>query len=244
VLGEYTEWDSEASVIGATLLANFIGTDKQEFCINVKKLFARNMVKDLLSFLMEGVDRDEIAKMVEGNFFLRFKVDVPVVLLGGPVRAYVEDLKKRIDAEILVPEYSQVGNAVGALVGKGTKRVEITVRTTYSESRYDMRTKGVFVYTPVGRRHFVIRNEALEFAEEFGRKLIFDYMAESGLSPEQVTVSVKKEDILVHKGDIPLETRFVFEGVSNSDVYEKVVSGNKMLSKSYGELEEQLQSGE
>lgn len=244
VLGEYTEWDSEASVIGATLLANFAGTGRQDFCMNVKRLFARNMAKDLLSFLMEGVDRNEIEKMLEGSFFSRFKVDIPVVLLGGPVRAYVGDLKKLIDAEIIVPEYSGVGNAVGALVGKGTKRVEITVRTTYSESRYDIRTKGVFVYTPVGRRHFIIRSEAIEFAEEFGRKLILDYMAESGLSPDQVTVSVEKKDIMVHTGDIPLETRFIFEGISNSDVYERAVSGHKKFSESFDELEDRTLSRE
>ncbi len=239
VLGEYAEWNSEASEIGATLLANFIGTGKQEFCINVKQLFAKNMARDLLAFLMEGVDRNEIEKMLEGNFFSRFKVDIPVVLLGGPVRAYVDSLKNLVDAEIIVPEYSGVGNAVGALVGKGTKRVEITVRTTYSESKYDLKTKGVFVYTPVGRRHFVVRAEALEFAEEFGRKLILDYMAESGYSPDQVTVNVEKKDIKVHTGDIPLETRFVFEGTSNSDVYENAVSGHEELPKSFGEPEEQ-----
>ncbi|MDI9394811.1 MAG: hydantoinase/oxoprolinase family protein [Euryarchaeota archaeon] len=229
VLGEYTEWNSEASLIGATLLANFLGTGRQEFCLAVKELFARNMARDLLSFLMEGVDRKEIEKMLEGSFFSRFKVDIPVVLLGGPVRAYANELKKLIDAEIVVPEYSDVGNAVGTLVGKGTKRVEITVRTIYSESRYDLKTKGIFVYTPAGRRHFIIRSEALEFADEFGRKLILDYMAESGLSPEQVIISVEKKDIMVHTGGIPLETRFIFEGVPKSDVYEKAVSGHKTL---------------
>ena len=242
VLGEYTEWNSEASEIGATLLANFTGTGKQEFCLNVKRLFAKNMAKDLLAFLMEGVDRNEIEKMLEGNFFSRFKVDIPVVLLGGPVRAYVDSLKKLVDAEIIVPEYSGVGNAVGALVGKGTKRVEIMVRTTYSESKYDLKTKGVFVYTPEGRRHFVVRSEALEFAEVFGRKLILNYMAESGLSPDQVTINVEQKDIKVHTGDIPLETRFIFEGTSNSDVYEKAVSGNKEFSKSFDAHEGQTQS--
>lgn len=232
VLGEYTEWNSEASGIGATLLANFIGIDRHEFCVKIKQLFARNMAKDLLAFLMEGVNRTEIEKMLEGNFFSRFKVDIPVVLLGGPVRAYVNELKELIDAEIIVPKYSDVGNAAGALAGKGTKRVEITVRTLYSESRYDLRTKGVFVYTPAGRRHFVIRSEAMEFAEGFGRKLVLDYMAESGLSPGQVTVNVEKKDIMTHSGEIPLETRFIFEGVANSDVYEKAVNRQNKNGKS------------
>ena len=231
VLGEYTEWNSEASEIGATLLANFMGSDRHEFCLNVKRLFAMHMARDLLAFLMEGVDRIEIEKMLEGNFFSRFKVDIPVVLLGGPVGAYVKELKKLVDAEIVVPEYSDVGNAVGALAGKGTKRVEIMVRTLYSESKYDLKAKGIFVYTPVGRRHFVIRSEALEFAEEFGRKLVLDYMAESGLSPDQVTISVEKKDIKTHAGEIPIETRLIFEGIANFDVYEKDLSGQKKTLK-------------
>jgi len=139
VLGEYTEWNSEASEIGATLFANFMGSYRHEFCLNVKRLFAMHMARDLLAFLMEGVDRTEIEKMLEGNFFSRFKVDIPVVLLGGPVGAYVKELKKLVDAEIVVPEYSDVGNAVGALAGKETKRVEIMVRTLYSESKYDLK---------------------------------------------------------------------------------------------------------
>ncbi|MGB9927697.1 MAG: hydantoinase/oxoprolinase N-terminal domain-containing protein [Methanosarcina sp.] len=225
VLGEYTEWNSEASEIGATLLANFLGTDKQEFCVSIKKLFARNMAKDLLAFLMEGVERKEIEKILEGSFFSRFKVDIPVVLLGGPVKAYLKELNELIDARIIVPEYSDVGNAVGALAGKGTKRIEITVRTLYSESKYDLKTKGVFVYTPTGRRHFVVRNEALEFAEAYGRELILEYMAESGLSPEQVVVNMEKKDIKSSASEIPLETRFLFEGIANSDVYEKALTG-------------------
>lgn len=240
VLGEYTEWNSEASEIGATLLANFIGIDRQEFCLNLKRLFARNMAKDLLAFLMEGVDRNEIEKMLEGNFFYRFKLDIPVVLLGGPVKAYVNELKKLIDAEIVVPEYSDVGNAVGALAGKGIKRLEITVRTLYSESKYDLKSKGIFVYTPVGRRHFIIRSEAMEFAEDFGRKLILDYMAESGLSPGQVTISVEKKDIKTNASETPIETRLIFEGVANSDVYRKALSEQDKHDKSTEELTDQV----
>lgn len=223
VLGEYSEWDSSASEIGATLLANYIGIDRKEFCLNVKQLFVRNMGRDLIAFLMEGVDRTEIKKMLEGRSFARFKVDIPVILLGGPVKAYANELKKLIDAEIIVPEYSNVGNAVGALAGKGTKRIEITVRTLYSESKYDLKTKGVFVYTPVGRRHFVIREEALDFAEGFGKELILNYMAESGLSPDQVTIGVEKKDIKTNAGEIPIETRFIFEGIANSNAYEKAL---------------------
>jgi len=101
------------------------------------------------------------------------------------------------------------------------------------------KTKGIFVYTPVGRRHFVIRSEALEFAEELGRKLVLDYMAESGLSPDQVTISVEKKDIKTHAGEIPIETRLIFEGIANFDVYETDLSGqNKNFKGSKGIIEQ------
>jgi hypothetical protein len=116
------------------------------------------------------------------------------------------------------------------------------VRTLYSESKYDLKTKGIFVYTPVGRRHFVIRSEALEFAEEFGRKLILDYMAESGLFPDQVTINIERKDIKTHAGEIPIETRLIFEGIPNSNVYEKALSGQNKNDEGFKELTEQVHS--
>ena len=51
----------------------------------------------------------------------------------------------------------------------------------------------------------------MEFAEGFGRKLVLDYMAESGFSPGQVTVNVEKKDIMTHAGEIPIETRLILK---------------------------------
>jgi hypothetical protein len=116
------------------------------------------------------------------------------------------------------------------------------VRTLYSESKYDLKSKGIFVYTPVGRRHFIIRSEAMEFAEDFGRKLILDYMAESGLSPGQVTISVEKKDIKTNASETPIETRLIFEGVANSDVYRKALSEQDKHDKSTEELTDQVNS--
>lgn len=53
---------------------------------------------------------------------------------------------------------------------------------------------------------------------------MLDYMAESGLFPDQVTVNVEKKDIMTHASKVPLETRFVFEGIADFDVYERAVT--------------------
>ena len=93
------------------------------------------MALHLLSYILEGVPETSIAKILDGKYPAKFKLDIPVVLLGGPVRAYRKELEKFIDAEILVPEHAEVGNAVGALVGKGIKRVEILIRPASLMSR-------------------------------------------------------------------------------------------------------------
>jgi hypothetical protein len=47
-------------------------------------------------------------------------------------------------------------------------------------------------------------------------------LAESGLFPDQVTINVEKKDIKTHAGEIPIETRLIFEGILDSDVYKKL----------------------
>jgi N-methylhydantoinase A/oxoprolinase/acetone carboxylase beta subunit len=159
-----------------------------------------------------------------------------VVLLGGPVKAYVEDLKKLINADFIVPEHADVGNAVGALVGKGIKRVEILIKTRVIpksqenkaeeegggtpesgviESALQNEKKTEFiVFSPTDRKIFEIHGEALEYAEELGRLLVMDYMINAGLGKEKIKIEVSRKH-LAPSGwtDIPLETKLVFVGV-------------------------------
>ena len=129
VLGEYTEWDVEAARIGASMLGRTFKQSPEAFSEEVKRKVARNIAEDLIAYLIEGMPRNEIDRVLLGKNFTRFRVEIPVVLLGGPVKAYVENLRKLINADFIVPEHADVGNAVGALVGKGIKRVEILIKT-------------------------------------------------------------------------------------------------------------------
>lgn len=210
VLGEYTAWNAEASLIGAERLARLMRMTPGEFCTAVKKQVARNMTLHLLSYLLAGVPYASIAKILDGNYPAKFKLDIPVVLLGGPVRAYKEELKEIIDAEILVPEHAEVGNAVGALVGKGIKRVEILIRPTSLMSP----DKDFLVFAPGSRLKFETYSEALDTATELGKKLVADYMRDCGLSGNQVEISVEKKTISPDGWNHPpMETNLLIMGV-------------------------------
>lgn len=216
VLGEYTQWNREASVLGVGILSALTETDKEEFCSQIKKDVARNMALNLIAFLLEDVSREEIEKVLQGKFFAGFKVDLPVVLLGGPVKAYAEDLAEYIDAEIIVPEYCSVGNAVGAVAGKGARKLEILIKANYTESKYNLKTSSFATFFPGGREEFGSYEEALEFGEGIGTKLIMNYMSDAGLDITDVNIDMHRNDIVTHEGGIPVETRLTFSGIGET----------------------------
>ena len=166
VLGEYTAWNEEASRIGAERLSRLMRMTPGEFCTAVKKRVARNMALHLLSYILEGVPETAIAKILDGNYPAKFKLEIPVVLLGGPVRAHRKELEELIDAEILVPEHAEVGNAVGALVGRGIKRVEILIRPASLMSP----DKDFLVFAPGSRLRFDAYAEALDDSNQIWEK--------------------------------------------------------------------------
>ncbi len=238
VLGEYTEWDVEASKIGAYILGRSLKLIPEAFSAEVKRRVARNIAEDLIAYLIEGMPRNEIDRVLMGKNFTRFRVEIPVVLLGGPVGAYVEDLRRLINAEFIVPEHADVGNAVGALVGKGIKRVEILIKTSLQpsprkdkpegdeehciapeseviESTLQQEKKNEFiVFSPSERKKFEIYSEALEYAEKLGRQLVMDYMISAGLEKEDLKIDVSRKH-LAPSGwtGVPMETKLIYVGV-------------------------------
>ena len=236
VLGEYTEWDVEAAQIGASMLGRLLKQSPEAFSTETKRRVARNIAEDLIAYLIEGMPRSEIDRVLMGRNFTRFSVGIPVVLLGGPVKAYVEDLKNLINADFIVPEHAEVGNAVGALVGKGIKRVEILIKTKVipisheaeaenidyeahekcpAEGIMQYETKNEFiVFSPSERKKFDVYSEAVEYAEKLGRQLVMDYMVNAGLQKENIRIDVSRRH-LAPSGwtDAPLETNLVFVGI-------------------------------
>lgn len=243
VLGEYTEWDVEAARIGASMLGRTFKQSPEAFSEEVKRTVARNIAEDLMAYLIEGMPRNEIDKVLPGKNFTHFSIGIPVVLLGGPVKAYVENLMGLINADFRVPEHAEVGNAVGALVGKGIKRVEILIKTRVipessedetedekHEKEYEdlevhescirdealqYESKREFiVFSPSERKKFEGYNEAVEYAEKLGRQLVMDYMINAGLGKEDIRIDVSRRH-LSPRGwtDVPLETKLVFVGI-------------------------------
>ncbi|RXA18004.1 hydantoinase/oxoprolinase family protein [Methanosarcina sp. MSH10X1] len=210
VLGEYTEWDVEAAQIGAKKLSRFTQMGVHAFCKKIKQQVAKNMVYSLMSFIMEGRGREGIKKLLEEEMPVQYKLNIPIVLLGGPVKAYYEEIKALIDAEIIVPEQARVGNAVGALVGKGIKRIEIIIRPSSMENP----DQNFLVFTPAGRKKFEQYCTAVEYSHKTGEELILESMKDFGLPEDSIKINSSVE-YLSPPGwkQTPMETKMVFVGI-------------------------------
>ncbi|WP_338097734.1 hydantoinase/oxoprolinase family protein [Methanolapillus ohkumae] len=128
ILGDYTEWDQEAALTGAEKMERLTKKNPKELALYTKNRVAKNMSKSLIEYLVPGIESKDVEKILSGEFHTKFSISVPIILIGGPSKAYVSEIQNIIEGDVSAPKFSDVGNAVGALTGKGVKRLEIIIK--------------------------------------------------------------------------------------------------------------------
>lgn len=198
-LGEYVVHDAEASVLGARYMAKLIGMDLEDFLRHAKSLvvdrLAETLVRDLV---MEetGLERPSLAdtdfmrKSITGDFgkdcgcFIRF--NKPIIGIGAPVAAYLPEVAEKFDAELLLPENTDVGNAVGAVAGSIVETVRIIVRPADSEA--DHENAKATMMSPLERREFSRFTDAVRHAEKISSAEAMRMATAQGAADPSVTV--------------------------------------------------------
>ena len=209
VLGEYVRWDGRASFIGAKILGKTLKKGAEEFSAQVKAEVVRKLTLELISFFAEDLKKEDIEKLLAKEDFLKFRIKVPVVLVGAPVRAYLKELNEAVDADIRIPVFHEVGNAVGALVGKVVHRTEILIRPSAAgKAEYS-------VFSRLGKEIFEDYGEALDYGLKLSHRLISEYMDGYGLEMDNVDFDLRQNDV-GSRGKAPLETRLVGVGVGTT----------------------------
>jgi len=212
VRGEYTAWNPDASHAGAELLSRYNGSKKYEFCTHVKEHVARNMAHSQMAFLLPERSRPLVDELLSGLYPAKFSLKLPVVLLGGPVKAYSEEMSALLDADIIVPEHADVGNAVGALAGKGVKKIEVLIIPESIEKP----SEDFLIFYPGGREHVVDYREAFERARQIGLDMVLEYENRCGVSKEETETNISVKSISPENWPHPpLETRITVVGIGN-----------------------------
>ncbi|WNY25215.1 hydantoinase/oxoprolinase family protein [Methanolapillus millepedarum] len=234
VTGDYIEWDKEASVFGAKIMADLLNTTKEDLCQNLKKKFARTMARELVYFMDDTFSREELDAFLDkdaqknqyektdtndsGKKFLRFKIDIPVVLIGAPVRCFIRELSECIDAEIIAPEHYAVGNAVGCLAGKLAKRVEIQIEVQAKEDESGYKEKSFVFHTTDGEKTFSVKQDAIYYAETYSKNDIFKYMKENQIQEKDVEFKTKIKELISDPKRPPVQINVIVEGFAENKI--------------------------
>lgn len=166
VLGEMNRWESEAASLAARLWQRGFMRGRppawdtpEEFCQDVIdtviELSAKSLVRAALAseFPASATGETDALLMDKGvsaeapeSLDVRFRFTGALAAVGAPAEPFYPEIARRLDAELIIPEHADVGNAVGAVAGGISQRVSGLI-TSPAESVY--RT-----HTPAGIKDF------------------------------------------------------------------------------------------
>jgi len=139
---------------------------------------------------------------------------VPIVLIGGPSKAYAGEISRLIQGEIITPKFSDVGNAVGSLVGQGVYRTEILIKQN-SRREKEQEIIDYMLFHEGKRVTYPAYQDALDEAVRIGNDVIMSKMRKTGLEEHQINISFTKKEMKAGS-DVPYETKLIFVGVGTS----------------------------
>lgn len=218
--GSYVFYDAEASKYGVSYAAKKLNITTDEFIALAKEKVVEKLSQELLRKLffeetgkleLDGVGLDLMNKAVSGKDGLDFgcsvRLNKPIIGIGAPVAAYYPQMAKKFGAELLLPEHSEVGNAVGAVTGSIVETLDILIRPKTTGSDDPPCT----VFSALGKEEFESITEALKYADTVGRGYVTDQAKRAGAEYVDVKTDVheKRYEIgggLGTGGDVLLET--------------------------------------
>jgi N-methylhydantoinase A/oxoprolinase/acetone carboxylase beta subunit len=150
ISGEYSPWDAELPLRVATVVARMWGVSLDEFIALVRRQMTRTITAEIVHFLsgrpvpessyvynsgtLANWLFDESLLPTDPFLGCHLQLKIPLVGIGAPARAFLPPVAEALGAEIIFPEYYQVANAVGTVVGNVLVRKEAEVQPVLNGS--------------------------------------------------------------------------------------------------------------
>lgn len=215
--GTYHEYDTDVSHKAVGLLAKKAGSEIGPFIVAVKKAIVRKISRCIMDHMIRAetgkeelsdTDRAMLDAMLSDTkeYSILMKLRMPIVGIGAPVGAWLPEVARMFDTELILPANYDVGNAIGAISSSVTETVEISVRAAYQDFSDDPEC---VVYNGEEAFDFSEKDEALEFAIEQATKIATARAKESGAA--EVKIETKVDQMLV---DVEGKGHKVFRGAT------------------------------
>jgi N-methylhydantoinase A/oxoprolinase/acetone carboxylase beta subunit len=93
VLGDYQQWDSYASQLGARLLSKYVSLGEFDFSVTLKKKVSKTHAINLISYCTGNIKKTDVEKVLDSAELTDFMIKLPVIMVGAPVTAYLRICK-------------------------------------------------------------------------------------------------------------------------------------------------------
>jgi N-methylhydantoinase A/oxoprolinase/acetone carboxylase beta subunit len=213
VLGWQSDWSVEAARLGAAILATEERNARARAQADTPEGFAertyQHVVREATRVVLEcalahdpGIEAPHgrwgplgrlIEDIVAGRAFSGLLdagmcLATPLVAIGAPAGAYYPEVARRLGAQLSVPEYAAVCNAVGAVAGVVSETCEVLVNQP---------VLNLFrVHDPAGNRDYADAHSAIEHARRVSRELALAAARRAGASDPHVETSVTERRAL------------------------------------------------
>ncbi|ATW26338.1 hydantoinase/oxoprolinase N-terminal domain-containing protein [Candidatus Formimonas warabiya] len=225
--GAYTQWNRVAAWTGVEILASRMGLTGDKFIDAASETIIHDLCLTCLQSLV-GCERKGI--WLKGSevamYFIKkalgreektgfdsfFRVKMPIVGIGAPVRAWLPKVAEILHAELVIPEHAEVANAVGAATGKIMETVKVLIKPGEGGTGY-------LLHAPWERKYFDLLEEATAYALNEA-KLRAIWAAEKA-GAKDFDLVVNHEDVYANasmiENDIYVESRIEVTAVGRPD---------------------------
>jgi len=238
VLGRFQRWNTEASRLGAELLAAQVGLSPEVFCqqvvAGVSKRVARELVSKALGdeAALPDWEREPSAAALlaralgdvpGSDLACQLRLFRPVVAVGAPVEAYLPSTASQLNTELVIPPHAGVANAAGAVVGGVVQQLRVSLRPLSGDGRLRLHLSD-------GVHDFATVEEGVAYAQQVVPARLGALAQQAGA--DQVEVQMERIDQHVPVGagwgeELYLGTKLTFTAVGRP----RLVQGEQLGGK-------------
>jgi len=200
IQGSYTPGNVTASKLGIEIMARRQGVSPDEFTKLALDKVTDNLSLSLLDSMLSYEDTPTTIKnSLKSEFFLdkifahsferplnlSVQFNFPIIAIGAPVRDYLPKVAEKLHCELIIPEHSEVANAVGAATGKVVEIFEALIRPAAEG--------GFILHSPWERKVFEDLTEAKKYARKQFEQAAIRSAENAGAAYYEVTVNFEDE---------------------------------------------------
>ena len=155
----------------------------------LKKLFLENIG----TFELDKVSKALVDRVVSGSsddFSCSISLNLPIIGIGAPVSAYYPLMSEKLNAKLFLPEYSEVGNAIGAVTGSVIEQVEILIKPVSGSRIID--DPNCTLFATFGKYEYETWSKAVEDGKTLGCEYVKRRALKSGA--RNVDINIVQDD--------------------------------------------------